>query len=209
MNSIRNTSSTKQIGPSRTFTELQVIRAVKILGERKTIGRTLLSRLLKTGPGAIRTLINDLEKNEIIKVDRSGCRLTKKGQDIYLQINENIPIFSPIDAGRLSVAKCDAAVLVKNPKNMIHRGIEQRDAAIKIGAMGATTLLWDKGKFMIPMGSKNCSRDFPDDVWKRLEDKFHPRNGNIIIISSADDCNIALNGALAASLTLLDTTEGR
>ncbi|MEE9586105.1 MAG: hypothetical protein V3W09_04315, partial [Nitrososphaerales archaeon] len=61
LNAVKRLSSTKPQGPNRTFTELQVIRAIQILGERKVLGRTLLSRLLKTGPGAVRTLINDLE----------------------------------------------------------------------------------------------------------------------------------------------------
>ncbi len=205
---VRRLSSTKPLGPSRTFTELQVIRAIQILGERKVLGRTILSRLLKTGSGAIRTLISDLEENSIITVERSGCRLTAKGLDVYREITEKMPIITQVDAGRLSVARFDAAALVKDTSKVIRRGIEQRDAAIRVGAKGATTLVYVDGRFVIPMGSEDCARDFPGDVWRRLEEKFHPEEGDVIIVSSAEDADVAIYSALAGALTLLEKSEG-
>jgi hypothetical protein len=207
LNAVKRLSSTKPQGPSRTFTELQVVRALQILGERKVLGRTLLSRLLKTGPGAVRTLINILEKHKIIVVERSGCRLTEKGLNIYGQIIERIPLLSQVDAGRLSVAKFDAAVLMKDASNIMRRGIEQRDAAIRVGAKGATTLVYEDGRFVIPMGSKDCAKDFPGDVWGRLENMFHPEEGDVIIVSSADDEDIAIYGSLAGAITLLEESK--
>lgn len=205
---MRRISSTKPKGPSRTFSELETIRAIQLLGERRVLGRTLLSRLLKTGSGAIRTLIGNLEKEKILVVERSGCRLTEKGLNIYRQITKKIPLISQIDAGRLSVAKFDAAAIVKEASNLIHRGIEQRDAAIRVGAKGATTLKYEDGRFMLPMGSRNCARDFPDGVWSRLEETFNPESGDVIVVSSADDADVALYGALAGALSLLEAVEG-
>lgn len=201
---LRQISSTRPQGPSRTFTEFQVIRAILILGERKVLGRTLLSRLLKTGSGAIRTLINDLEAHNIIRVGKTGCILTKKGQDIYKNITEKMLLIDQIDAGRLSVADYDAAVIVKDSSNLIYRGIEQRDAAIRVGAKGATTLIYENGKFVIPKGSTDCAKDFPSDIWNIFEITFNPVNGDVIIVSSADEKEIAIYGVLAGALTLTE-----
>jgi hypothetical protein len=180
-----------------------MIRAIQILGEKKVLGRTLLSRLLKTGAGAIRTIINDLEKEEIITVEREGCRLTRKGLNIHRQITEAIPLVTLIDAGRLSVAKYDAAVLVKNVSSKLRRGIEQRDAAVRVGAKGATTLIYSAGCFLIPMGSQDCARDFPGGVWRRIESTFSPEDGDVVVVSSADNADTAIYGALAGALALL------
>lgn len=201
---LRNISSTRPQGPSRTFTELQVIRTILILGERKVLGRTLLSRLLNTGSGAIRTLINDLEVHDIIRVERTGCMLTKKGQDIHRNITEKILLIDKIDAGRLSVADYDAAVIVKNASKLIHRGIEQRDAAIRVGAKGATTLIYEDGKFVIPMGSLDCAKEFPSNIWNVFETTLNLVNGDVIIVSSADEKEVAVYGVLAGALTLAE-----
>jgi hypothetical protein len=57
------------------------------------------------------------------------------------------------------------------------------------------------------MGSKDCAQDFPGDVWSRLEDMFHPEQGDVIIVSSADDVDIAIYGSLAGAITLLEESE--
>jgi len=197
-------SSTKQLGPSRTFTEIQLIRAILILGERKVLGRTLLSRLLKIGSGAIRTLLNDLEIHNIIIIEKTGCRLTEIGQSIYSDISEKILLIDQIDAGKLSIANYDAAVIVKKSSQHIYLGIEQRDAAIRIGAKGATTLIYEDGKFVIPKGSTDCAKDFPSNIWNIFESTFSPLNGDVIIVSSADEKEDAINGVLASALTLIE-----
>ena len=201
---LKQISSTRPLGPTRTFTELQVIRALLILGERKVIGRTLLSRLLKTGSGAIRTMVSDLEEHKIINIKRDGCSLTKTGINIYKEIIEKIPKVIQIDAGRLSVANFDAAALVKDGSKFIHRGIEQRDAAIKAGAKGATTLMYEKDRFTLPMESIDCAKDFPSNIWVILEKKFNPSDGDVIIISSSNIEESAIYGALAGALTLVE-----
>jgi hypothetical protein len=204
LKTIKRISLTKSSGPSRTFTELQLIRTIQILGDRKILGRTLLSRLLNTGPGAIRTIINVLVENNIIIIEKSGCRLSEKGGIIYRQINEKIPLLRIIDAGRLSVAKFDAAVLVKGASKSINRGIEQRDAAIRVGAKGASTVIWVNQKFIIPKGSNDCARDFPGDIWKDLEELFCPEDGDVIIICSAENAVTAIYGTMSSALTLIE-----
>mgnify|MGYP002000556584 FL=1 len=203
---LRQISSTKPAGPSRTFTELQVVRALLILGERKILGRTLLSRLLKTGSGAIRTMISDLEEHGIINIEKSGCSLTLKGLNVYKEIHEKIPKVTKIDAGRLSISNFDAAALVNDVSKLIHHGIEQRDAAIRVGAKGATTLIYENNKFTLPRGSIDCAKDFPSDIWIMLEKLFNPSDGDVIIVSSADNEESAIYGSLAGALTLVDDT---
>ncbi|HYZ58886.1 MAG TPA: DUF4443 domain-containing protein [Nitrososphaeraceae archaeon] len=57
----------------------------------------------------------------------------------------------------MNLPKCSIAlgnfnyvVLLKQHSHAIKSGVEQRDAAIKIGAKGATTLLFKQNKFMMP-----------------------------------------------------------
>jgi hypothetical protein len=181
-----------------------MIRAILLLGERTVLGRTLLSRLLGTGSGAVRTLINDLDKEKILTVEPMGCRLTEKGLKMYQQIVERIPLITSLDAGRLSVARCDAAAVVKGVFDRLRLGIEQRDAAVRVGAKGATTLIYRDGRFEIPMGSQDCAQDYPDEVWNRLITIFKPGDGDVIVVCSADNADTALYGSLAGALALLE-----
>ncbi|HEY4699722.1 MAG TPA: DUF4443 domain-containing protein [Nitrososphaerales archaeon] len=202
-----NISTKRSHGPIRTFTKLQMIRTILILSQKKKMGRTLLSRYLKTGSGAVRTLIKDLETYNIIKIDKSGCSLTERGREIHKQIVEMFILIDKIDAGRLSIDKYNSAVLVKNSANLIGNGIEQRDASIKIGAKGSTTLIYNRDKFTIPNGSLDCAKDYPDNVWINLKKIFNPRDNDVIIVSSSSDQESAIYGALSSALTLIETSK--
>ena len=92
----------------------------------------------------------------------------------------------------MSLPKCSVAlgnfnyaVLLKQHSHSIQSGIEQRDAAIKIGAKGATTLLFKDTKFMMP--SNNTSYDSLQNephIFKLLTRTMNPEEGDAIIIGS-------------------------
>jgi hypothetical protein len=80
--------------------------------------------------------------------------------------------------------------------------MEQRDAAIKMGATGATTLLFKHNKFVIP-GTKNYdSLEKEPHIAKLLIKKLKPEDGDIVMIGSAvTSIRIA---EFAALLTMLN-----
>ena len=67
---------------------------------------------------------------------------------------------------------------------LLRSGIEQRDAAIKMGASGATTLLFKENKFVIPGTNYNSLIKEPR-IAKILIENLKPENGDVIIIGSA------------------------
>jgi len=190
------------MGPSPTFSKLHVYKAIALLGT-KSLGRNALSEELGIGPGAIRTLIAKLKSANIIKVESSGCRLTKKGQTISQEMVKRIPASKAVNAERMSFGKFDHAVMVKNASAMIRSPIEQRDAAIIQGAKGATTVMFKSGKFALPGDTADCEKDFPDKVWKTLRQELKPQNGDVIIVASGESARKAEYGALAAAWTLI------
>jgi Domain of unknown function (DUF4443) len=66
----------------------------------------------------------------------------------------------------------------------IRSGIEQRDAAIKMEASGATTLIFKDNKFVIPGTNYNSLTKEPDTA-KILIENLKPEDGDVIIIGSA------------------------
>jgi len=80
----------------------------------------------------------------------------------------------------------------------IKGGIEQRDYAIRIGALGATTLIYKNGRFIMP------STDYiiDDDIIQLLL-SLEPEDGDVIIIGSANDRLSAELGAKNAAINTI------
>lgn len=203
LEAIRRLGATRYIGPSPSFSELHLLKALYLLGERGAIGRGLLARQLGLGQGAVRTLVERLRKGRLIVVDRGGCKLTAQGRRAFETMHDILTPPTRLEAGRLATGKYSAAVRVRGAARHVRIGLEQRDAAIRAGATGAATILSRKGRFIIPGSSEDAASQFPDPVWRQLTKLFKPRDDDVIIIGSAPSREAAEYGALSAAATLL------
>lgn len=192
----------KAPGPAPTFSVFHIIRALELIAE-KPIGRGKLAEELRIGPGAIRTIINRLRKADLITTSKSGCSLTDKGLKLYNQIKEVFGGMINIKEDKLIQAEYNVAILIKKCGYKVRSGMEQRDAAVKVGAKGATVIIYKKGYFVIPSASEDASREYPK-LTKKLEEAFKPEDGDVIIISGADRQETAEYGAIAAAWTLIN-----
>ena len=203
LNMILDVASEKHIGPNPSFSELHVAKAIETIGNQGILGRNSLSKKLQIGSGAIRTLINRLKTTNIISVSEYGCKLTDKGNSIYSELMYKIPRRMIIDAGNLATDKYSAAILVSSSAAIVKSGVEERDAVIRSGGSGATTLIYKKGKFIMKGGSRDCAKEYPDPVWNRILGNLIPNEDDVIIVVSASNVSRAEYGALAAALQLI------
>jgi len=191
----------KAPGPSITFSVLHMLRAMELIAE-KTVGRSRLSEELKVGEGAVRTIIGRLKSSGLITTSKMGCALTSKGLKIW---NEYKLIFRKkveIEKGELMPANFNIAILVKNYGHKAKSGIEQRDAAIKVGAKGATTIIFKEGRLIIPSVSNDAAKDFPN-IANQIIKLLQPEENDVIVIGSADSLDTAEYGTMAATWALL------
>lgn len=189
-------------GPTPSFTELHLIRAVEIFGD-KEVGRKVLSRKLRLGEGSVRTVIARLQQANLISVSRKGCKLTLKGREIYDKLKSMLIRISPIDANPLTVGNYNFGILVRNSAHKIRYGIEQRDAVVKAGAKGATIFVYKNGKLIIPSISDDVMSDYPNTA-KKIIEIYQPRENDVIIIGGDDAREKAEDGARMAAWTLVD-----
>ena len=192
----------KTLGPSPTFTVFDVIKALEIVAESGSIGRGALSKKLGLGEGATRTLISRLTRAQLIVTTRNGCALTKKGEGLWEQVKSLIPHKLRIEDNELTFAAYAMAVLVKNRTGTVNKGLEQRDAAVKAGASGATTLIYKDGKMVLPTISTDVSVDYPI-AFHQIIQLMNPTENDVVIISCGETLKAAEYGALAAAWTLL------
>ena len=75
---------------------------------------------------------------------------------------------------------------MKKFSSAIKLGIEQRDAAIKSGGIGATTLLFGKGKFMMHSTNTDSLRK-ERQIHKLLIEELNPKGDDVVIIKSSDE----------------------
>lgn len=200
---LRDVVSADYVGPGLSFSELHVARALESLGYKAGLGRMALSREIGLGGGAVRTLIKRLKERSLIVIDRYGCKLTRKGQKVHNELVGRFSRRSPIAAGKLATDRQSVAMIVRDAGSVVGSGLEARDAVIRAGATGATTVTFKKKKFIIEGGSSDCASDFLDPVWGLILRKLRPQDNDVVIISSASQKSLAEYGALAAALEII------
>jgi len=189
-------------GPYPSFTVFDLIKALELIAERGPMGRGRLSELLKIGGGAVRTLISRLRDTELIVTSQNGCSLTEKGKKNWNEIKEILPQKVKLEKNELTFAAFNVAVLIRDRGDRIKDGLKQRDAAVMVGAKGATTLVFKDNKLILPMISEDISKNFPvafNDITRAMNLK----ENDVIIIGSADDLRGAEYSALAAAWSII------
>jgi hypothetical protein len=193
----------KPLGPFPTFGRAHLLLAFIMIGEKGSIGRHTLAASSGLGEGAVRTVIKRLKEEGYAAVGASGCHLTPGGKRAYSALEEKLSRIVPVQSSTLTVGLHQVSVAVRKGGSAVGSGIDQRDSAIKIGAVGATTYVIKGGKFTIPGGSSDCERDFPSGSWKTLRKELQPKEGDSVILCGASTPTIATLGAIAAASTLL------
>ncbi|MGD8543647.1 MAG: DUF4443 domain-containing protein [Candidatus Bathyarchaeota archaeon] len=189
-------------GPSPSFSIFHVMKALELTAKEGPIGRGKLSKKLRTGEGATRTLLNRLIDAGLIITSKPGCLLTEKGEKIWNDFQSIFPQKVKLEQSELTLANYNIAVLIKGCGDKVKTGIEQRDAAILAGAKGATTLIFKNQTLIQPGISENLAQDFPE-IFNQITKQLELEENDVIVIGSADTWEKAEYGALAAGWALI------
>jgi len=192
----------KAPGPSPTFSVFHLLLTIELVAENP-IGRGKLAQNLGVGEGVIRTILGRLTDAGLIKTSKAGCKLTKRGLDIWKEYSS---IVRKVEIGKneLTDASHTYAILIEDHGHKLKSGMEQRDAAVIAGAKTATTMMYKASRLNIPSVTENAEKDFPkasDKVLKLLK----PVENDAIIIVGADNQAKAVYAAMAAAWTFLNT----
>ena len=135
------------------------------------------------GEGTIKTLVRHLKMQNLIESTNAGTTMTKKGNSFFSELLSSIPSEISLSKCAITLGKFNYAVLVKQMSSTIKDGIAQRDAAIRMGASGATTLLFKDNKFLIPQTDFD-SLKHEHQLSEQMIKNLHPQDGDVIIIGS-------------------------
>jgi hypothetical protein len=185
-------------GPVHRFADYHVYRTLLLLSDARRRGRKQLADAINVGEGSMRTIVEFLREKGYVDVKQTGIKISSKGQEFLRSVPIRMERLEPSD---ISIAERNVAVLVKGRAEGISLGIEQRDAAIKAGADGATTIVLRGGKMMVPP-DYHLDKEKPE-IARRLRKLFAPSDGDIVIVGAAEEYDRAEDGALAAAFALL------
>jgi len=183
-------------GPIPKFGDYHVWKTLYCIAENNLLGRKSLAALLNIGEGSTRTILNMLQEDGLIVINKNGVSFTKEGIEVWRTVRMEIHDVSVSD---LTIGENDCAVKVPGMAGNIKFGCEERDIAIKSGATGATTLICSNKVLMFP-GSY-----YPVDqrIENALRDCFDINDGDVIIIGTATEKEKAEFGAVTAGLELM------
>jgi biotin operon repressor len=183
------TKIASRYAPSRilSFDSTHVIKVLQLIEKEGHVSRNLLCQELSLGEGSIKTLVKHLKMQGLIESTNYGTSMTEKGRKLASEILSLIPAETSIPKCSVALGKFNYAVLVKGFSFAVRLGIEQRDGAISIGALGATTLLFKGGKFMMPSTTNHDSLKNEPGIYRILVDKLKPEQDDVIIIGSDNE----------------------
>jgi hypothetical protein len=206
-----------------TFELVHVILALFLFGENPDgIGRYRLRKNLLIGSGTARSLVRKLkEKIHFITVEdniRKGHILTEEGLSYLKKIKKKIPLLEKAEPKVLKdiIIKNEDIhayfCLVKDAAENVESGIEQRDAAIKVGGSGATCLLYNGEALQFPSSSvppqNREDLKLNNSIKNYFETKVSHYNtelqkNDVILIGLGESSEKARLAALNSALTLI------
>jgi predicted transcriptional regulator len=187
-------------GPTPKFALFHVWKTYDIINEKGPIGRKALSQTLGIGEGSTRTILDKMIREGSVENTKLGAVLTDRG---IKQFRNSGITAAPVKIEGLTISAQDCAVLVKGMADRIGTGYEQRDEAVRAGAVGATTLISKEGKLLFP-GDKSE----PDQVrLAPIKSAFSIEENDVVIVGTANSYEVAEKGAVTAALSLGDQTK--
>ena len=174
--------------PSRSlsFDVVHIFKALQMIEKDGHVSRASLGEDLALGQGVIRTLVRHMKTANFIETTNGGTRMARKGKAVYNELAQAIPAETGLPTCSLAVGRFNYAVLLKSLSYSIKTGVEQRDAAIRMGASGATTLLFQDGRFSMPNSTSDSLRNEPK-IKKMLLERLTPEDSDAVIIGTSDE----------------------
>ena len=186
-----------QFGPMFRFNDANVYWSLHLLSDGRRMGRKRLADEVGVGEGSMRRIIDTLKEWDFINIKQTGITITKAG----ISFLEQLPL-RPVNIfveGSVAGA-CQQGVLVLGGADKVVNGMEQRDAGIKVGADGCTTIVIRDGVAMIPP-DWNMDEKTPELAYK-IRKEIGMTQSDALIIGGGETQALATEAAITAALLM-------
>lgn len=174
-----------RIAPSRilSFEMVHVLKTLQLIQEKGHVSRHTLCKKLDLGEGTVKTLVKHLKIYDLVVTDKNGTRISTKGTKLLSELVLSMPAEMSISTCSVALGKFNYGILLRQMSYVIKTGIEQRDSAIKMNALGATTLVYKDKRFIIPNTNFDALRK-EQNLHTLLVQGLNPEEDDVLIIGS-------------------------
>jgi hypothetical protein len=176
-----------------------------LLGTEKEIGRYRLAKMLGAPQGIVRGVLARMKRNGLITVrHRAGTGASAKGlRELTAQMKrEHLKSVRRSDQELLGLGSRTVLFHLAGRSRRLGQGVEQRDAAVKAGATGSVTFLFDGKTLRFPGVAESLSRRNPA-AFEHLRNQVKMKKGDVVLIAFAGTWWDAARGGFAAVRTLV------
>jgi predicted transcriptional regulator len=194
--------------PHPSFGKAHILIVLLHIASNEPIGRYRIAKEsgIEISDSSVRTIIKYLKELGLVKaIPKQGHVLSSKGREFLNLLEQQIiAIRTDLSLKELTLGNFDAICHLRNMASKVTDGVTQRDEAIKVGAEGATTILFEKNQLFIPPKSRGDLRDTNEEIYKMLTAHFKLKDGDVLIVGTANsDRKSAMEAAIASALTLI------
>jgi hypothetical protein len=145
----------------------------------------------------MRRIIDTLKDWDFISIKQTGITITKAGQNFLEQMPmEPVDLFLP----DLVIGEYQQGVIVRGCATKVNNGMEQRDAGIKVGATGCTTIVIRDGVLMMPP-DWNIDEKQPE-VANVIRNDYGLGPDDALILGGGATKALAIEAAITAALAM-------
>jgi len=176
-----------------------------LLETEGVMGRYWLARMLGVSQGVARGILARMRTRGLITVRPwAGAKASSKGRRQLdgLMRRHRLRLVQRLDQAILGLGPESVLFQVARSSSRLGQGIEQRDAAVKAGATGAVTFLFDGKTLRFPGVAERVSRRSPTTI-RHLKEQLKMKKGDIILIAFGHTWWDAARGGFAAVKTLV------
>ena len=185
-------------GQIPSTTDADLFWMLDTLSRCQRIGRKNLAATLELGEGSLRRPLEMLRKSGLVEIYQTGIVISDEGRKLLKKI-PIVPV--EMDVPGSVIGEYRQAIIVKNAGPKITNGQIQRDAGIRMGSEGCTTLVYRNGRLMVPPDWDLDSRDTMTALEIRKVREFEAEDA--AIIGCGDSKRVARNAAVTAALELI------
>ena len=174
-----------------------------ILDREGPMGRYRLRKALDMTEGRVRGMLTRMGREGLLEAGKLGCRLTRRGRKVVKSWMKEYGVVKveEVNLTELGVGPHTVLIQIRDGARHVGTGVEQRDVAVRHGALGAVNITFTKGKLSIPSVYDDLSRDRPA-LSKAIIERFKPSEGDLLSAPFAEDRYRALEAAVAVAMSL-------
>ena len=185
-------------GPMFRFTDANVYYALYLLSDGTRMGRKALAEACGVGEGSMRRILEKFREWNFVEIKQTGISITKAGSAFI----DQIPIrLVDVELPGSVVGKCQQGVIVYGVASKINKGMEQRDAGVRAGGYGCTSILLRDGNLILPP-DWNLDEKSPEVAYK-IRKETSITEDDVVIVGDADTKITAVEAAVNAAFDLI------